>query len=344
LLCREGPPPGRLDVTRVRDANAVERAAGVVRALAFHPTSALLLVGSADKRLSFFQADGVKSAHLQTVFLEDLPVRSAAFVGDSTVIVSGRRRFFYVLDLPTRRLERIKNVQGCADRSLETFAVPPAASSSGSGVGQTSCIAFLGNEGAVPLVSLATRQRVGELRCSGQVTAAAFDASGTDLVTSGSDGCVHIWDLRTRRCRDRFADEGCLRGAALALSPSRLASGSDVGVVNVYDRGALNRRGEANGHAAPPRPLRAFDNLVTVADTLAFSGDGQLLVMASRMKKDALRVVHVPSLTTYSNWPTGRSPLHYVHCAAFSPQGGLLAVGNAKGHVLTYRLHHYGAI
>jgi hypothetical protein len=53
------------------------------------------------------------------------------------------------------------------------------------------------------------------------------------------------------------------------------------------------------------------------------------------------RVVHIPSLTVFSNWPTSKSPLHYVHSAAFSPNSGYLAIGNARGRVLLYRLHHY---
>ncbi len=69
----------------------------------------------------------------------------------------------------------------------------------------------------------------------------------------------------------------------------------------------------------------------------------QILAMASRMKKDALRLVHLPSCTVFSNWPTSRSPLGYVHSLAFSPGGGYLAIGNAKGRTLLYRLHHYTA-
>lgn len=68
-----------------------------------------------------------------------------------------------------------------------------------------------------------------------------------------------------------------------------------------------------------------------------------MLMMASRMKKDALRIVHLPSATVFSNFPARNAPLHYVHCGAFSPGGGLMAVGNAKGRVLLYRLHHYGS-
>ena len=62
------------------------------------------------------------------------------------------------------------------------------------------------------------------------------------------------------------------------------------------------------------------------------------------MERDALRLVHLPSCTVFSNWPTSKSPLHYVHCAAFSPGCGFLAIGNAKGKVLLYRLPHYAAV
>ena len=71
------------------------------------------------------------------------------------------------------------------------------------------------------------------------------------------------------------------------------------------------------------------------------SGNAQILAMASKQKKDSLRLVHSSSMTVFSNWPTSRTPLGFVHSLAFSPHGGFLAVGNAKGRVLMYRMHHY---
>lgn len=46
-------------------------------------------------------------------------------------------------------------------------------------------------------------------------------------------------------------------------------------------------------------------------------------------------------MSTFSNWPTDRTPLGYVASAAFSPHSGYLAIGNDKGKALLYRLNHY---
>lgn len=165
----------------------------------------------------------------------------------------------------------------------------------------------------------------------------------------GGDGVVHTWDLRMRRCVNRQVDEGCLNSTALTCSNSgRLfATGSNSGVVNVYNRqhgpaaeGPISRPMAA----CPATPLHTFMNLATTIDSLAFSPDTQLLAMGSRMKKDSLRLVHVPSYTVFKNWPTSRTPLGYVHSLCFSPKGGFLAAGNAKGKVLLYRLHHYAEV
>jgi U3 small nucleolar RNA-associated protein 18 len=67
----------------------------------------------------------------------------------------------------------------------------------------------------------------------------------------------------------------------------------------------------------------------------------QILAMGSRMSRGALRLVHTPSMTVFANWPTRQTPLQYVHSVAFSPGGGLLAVGTARGRALLYRLNHY---
>ena len=343
--CRGPLPATRIEVTRVRDANMHDRSHGAIQALEFHPNGQLLMAAALDRRLRFFAADGVANTPVQSLLLDDMPVHTARFAsGGSRVVASGRRRSFYVVDLGAQRVERVPQLQGCAERSLERFALPPA---SGGSAGQRECIAFLGDEGRVPLVSLQSRQVVATLRMSGSVRAAAFSEDAVRLYTSGSDGTVCLWDLRTRRCVERFVDEGCVHSTALAVSASHLATGSRSGVVNMYSRtklGGLGGSARGPQRAAAAKPMRALTNLVTATDTLTFSPGGEVLCMASRLKKEALRLVHVPTLTTFANWPTSRSPLQFVHSACFSPGGGLLAIGNARGHVLMYRLHHFATV
>mmetsp|Transcript_4664 Transcript_4664/g.12754 ORF Transcript_4664/g.12754 Transcript_4664/m.12754 type:complete len:201 (+) Transcript_4664:337-939(+) len=199
---------------------------------------------------------------------------------------------------------------------------------------------------------------------NGSARCAAYTPDGNELLTLGGDGVVYTWDLRTRRCLSQISDHGNVSPSSLTVSEDGrfFATGSEAGVVNVYRRGAEAASAGLESsmtmgravHKPKPlglgdgmvmgKPLKEIMNLTTKTDTLAFSPDSQVLAIASRMKKDAMRLVHMPTLTVFSNWPTSRSPLHYVHSLAFSPGGGFLAVGNARGRVLLYRLHHYSKI
>ena len=54
-------------------------------------------------------------------------------------------------------------------------------------------------------------------------------------------------------------------------------------------------------------------------------------------------MVHLPTGTTFTNWPTENTPFNRVHSMAFSSGGGYFVVGGNTGKVLLYRLHHFGA-
>ncbi|CAG9463596.1 unnamed protein product [Pedinophyceae sp. YPF-701] len=345
-------PPGLIEATRVRDANQHEPCKAVVRSVAFHPGGQILMTASLDRKLRLFQADGLRNPKLQSVHFDDMPIHQAAFCnGGAQILCTGRRRFWYLYDVEAAKVQRVQGIFGRDERSFERFAATPADADPASLGPAGPLAAFCGVQGNIPLVSLRSRQAVGTLKMSGTVRNLAFTPGRShELLSSGDDGVVYVWDLRTQRCRGRAVDEGCVHATSLAVSPggNYVAAGSDVGVVNIYGPGGLFAgAGQASqGAAAPlaplaPRPVKTLMHLTTAADTLEWSPDGQVLAMASRMRKDALRLVHVPTLTVFSNWPTSKSPLHYVHCVAFSPGGGFLAVGNAKGRALLYRLHHF---
>lgn len=97
-----------------------------------------------------------------------------------------------------------------------------------------------------------------------------------------------------------------------------------------------------------------------------------MLLFGSKMAKQAVRIVHVPSRTVFKNWPfqggafetfyeaapdflrfftpfyntilsVSGANLGYVHSAAFSPASGYVALGNAHGEAPLFRLKHYGS-
>ncbi len=140
-------------------------------------------------------------------------------------------------------------------------------------------------------------------------------------VPAGGDGVVHTWDVRTQRCLYQLRDHANIGPSALRVSPDgkHLATGSVSGVVNLYPGpaspafaqlcaapAARTGRGGLGGGVASALPSKEVLNLVTTVDSLEFSHDSQLLAFSSRMKRDAMRLLHVASRTVFSNWPTSR--------------------------------------
>ena len=121
---------------------------------------------------------------------------------------------------------------------------------------------------------------------------------------------------------------------SLSASSRFLAVGAKSGVVNVFNADNLSTKQVRN-------PVKSVMNMQMSADTLQFNGDGQILAMSTKRKKDTLKLLHVPTMSVFSNWPTQKVPLGYVWSLDFSPNSGYLAVGNSKGKCLLFRLNHY---
>ena len=318
--------PGLLEYSRLVDGNVEDPSKGPINSVQFHQNAQLLLTAGLDRRLRFYQIDGKRNTKIQSIFLDDCPVRKASFMPDgSQVIIAGRRKFFYSFDLVKATVDKIGPLVGREEKSLEHFEVSP----------DSSTIAFVGNEGYILLVSTKTKELIGTLKMNGTVRSLAFAADGQQLLSSGGDGQVYHWDLRTRACFHKGVDEGCMNGTALCTSPNGklFAAGSDSGIVNIY-----NREEFLGGKR---KPIKTIENLTTKVDFLKFNNDAQILAISSSMKKNSLKFIHVPSFTVFSNWPPLNMSLHYPRCLDFSPGGGFMAVGNAGGKVLLYKLHHY---
>ncbi|ORZ13860.1 WD40-repeat-containing domain protein [Lobosporangium transversale] len=318
--------PESISVTRVKNANQMAYSKSVIQSVEFHPSGQMLLTAGFDRTLRLFQIDGKLNQMMQSIFYKDMPIYKAAFSATgSEIVASGRRKYFYVLDIEAGKVEKSDGIYGRQEKSLEKFSLSPCGE----------WFAFLGRDGYIVLVSSKTRQWVKNLKMNGNVRAVAWSSDSAFLYSVGGDAEIYQWEVSTGKCLHRFMDEGGFRPTCLAVSPNDqfFAVGSKSGIVNIYDRTCLTTRN--------PKALRAIGNLTTAIHTMRFNHDSQILAISSKGRKDQLRLIHIPSLKVFPNWPTKGTPLSYVSSLTFSPRSGYLAIGNDKGKVLLYRLNHY---
>ncbi|KAJ4912024.1 U3 small nucleolar RNA-associated protein 18-like protein [Raphanus sativus] len=105
------------------------------------------------------------------------------------------------------------------------------------------------------------------------------------------------------------------------------------------DRGNVYKKCEFVG--GKRKPMKTVENLTCQVDFLKFNHDAQILAIGSRMEEKSVKLVHVPSLTVFSNWPPQERNMRYPRCLDFSPGSGFMAMGNSEGKVLLYQLRHY---
>ncbi|EIW86071.1 WD40 repeat-like protein [Coniophora puteana RWD-64-598 SS2] len=343
--------PGTLAVERLRDANDAARAEGEIKSLQFHPSPEVpvLMVASADRRLRLFHVDGATNPLAQTLHIPSLPLTSAVFhPSGSSILMTGPRPFYYTYDLQTGTSHRsprglwgttfTSSTANAQDMSMDTSAFNPTGD----------ILAVAGRRGAVHLVDWrsGSAQVVGSLKANSAIKslwwARGPAAAGRgELMALGEDSSVYVWDVGQRRCVKRWTDEGGF-GSRLMRGDRRgryLTVGSNTGLVNVYAMDDVLLSGDAK-----PKPLKTLGNLTTNISTLHFNSDAQLLAMASSTKKDQLRMVHLPSLTAFGNWPTSSTPLGHVTAVDFSIENEYMAVGNNRGRVLLYQLRDYSQI
>jgi U3 small nucleolar RNA-associated protein 18 len=352
---RGGPlPASELRVLRLKDANATSPSGSAIQSVQFMRRNAtssssasassastpLLLTAGFDKTLRLFAIDGKHNKKVQSVFVRDFPIHHAEFSPTSDeIILGGRRSFFYVYDLQAAKVKRIPALVGREEKSLESFTMSP----------DGKYITFLGNDGYALMVDANTKRFLFDLKMNGAIRSCSYSSDGNNMYTSGTDGQVYNWDLRTRKCMDRHVDEGCVRATSLAVSPSGglYACGSASGCVNLYQHSLGHQLKKTRGPLAARlqltrAPHKSIMSLTTRVDTLKFNHDGQILAIASQMKKDSLRLVHAQTGTVFANWPTAQTPLRYVTDVDFSPNSGMVAIGNDRGKCLLYRLLHFG--
>jgi len=205
-------------------------------------------------------------------------------------------------------------------------------------------VSFIGTKGTVQILDATTNQWIASANVEGQVADISWRSDGETLTIANTAGEVYEYSLPNRGSTSVWRDEGGVSITCVSNSPTDrfVAVGSASGVVNIYDRRISfgGKQPGAMGKETEPKPVRTVESLVTSISTLEFSKDGQVLCLASRAKKDALRLVHLPSCTVYQNWPTSATPLGRVSAVKWGGgrDGGWLAVGNEQGRVRLFEV------
>ena len=344
--------PEVIDIQKTRDIPDSHQAA--VGSLCFHPKFPVLLSSSTASVLYLHHiaptAHPTPNPMLTSVQARGVPIRRTEFLGPAgdRIFFAGRRRYFHSWDITTGAVQKVAKVPGHKreQKSMERFHLSPCGR----------YIALIATDrkggGMLNILDVQTMQWIGQARLEsrGGIADFAWWRTGDGLTVLGRDGKVGEYDMETQRFLGVWKDEGSSGGTVIALGgrsgPDTLgddrwvAVGSNAGILNVYDRHDLlmtSKAGETDIKPLPT-PKRCFEQLVTPITLIAFKPDGQLLAFGSQHKKDALRLVHLPSCTVYRNWPTQQTPLGRITAVAFGSNSDVLAVGNDKGKVRLWEI------
>ncbi|EEB05524.1 CGI-48 family protein [Schizosaccharomyces japonicus yFS275] len=317
--------PGQIDIKRLKDANFQSPSHSGIRCMSLHPIYPLLLTCGFDRTLRIYQLDGRTNPLLTSMHLRSSDLQTAAFHPDGKhVIAGGRRRYFYIWDLETSKVQKVSRIYGHQDLqpSMERFHLDPSGK----------FMALEGKNGYVNMLDALTGQFVTNFKIEGTISDVLFDSNGANLFVLSYEAEVWQFDIKAKTIVRRWHVQDAVATTRFSLDSKNryMAIGSKSGIVNVYELA----RNDA------PKAIATLDNITFSINSLAFSTDGQVLLAASRGKKDTLRLYHVPSFTTFRNWPTSVTPLGRVTAVIFG-KGGELCVGNEAGRVGFWKLAHY---
>ncbi|KAG9228350.1 U3 small nucleolar RNA-associated protein-like protein [Amylocarpus encephaloides] len=341
--------PEVIDIQRSRDIPLVQPSA--ITSLSFHPEYPVIL--SSGPASTLYLHHIAPAAHptpnplLTSVHIRGNPLYTSAFLrphGDK-IFFAGRRPHFHTWDMPSGTVQKVTRVYGHKDeqKTMEKFKLSPCGK----------YMAVVGSAkkggGIINVLDAASTQWVASARIEGNNGVADFSwwRDGMGMTIVGKGGEVGEWSVESRSFITRWIDDGYSptvvtmggKNGPKSLGGDRwIVIGSQSGIVNIYDRrNFISPKGEV---AIPERPLpaKSFGQFTKPTSHLEISPDGQILVFSAGLKKNALRLVHLPSCTVYKNWPTDQTPLGRVSSVAFSQQSDMLAVANDQGKIRLFEI------
>ncbi|EDV37727.1 uncharacterized protein Dana_GF11267 [Drosophila ananassae] len=317
--------PKTLAFKRVKDLNRSTYSEGVPSSVQFHPTSTAALVSGANCVATIYTVDGQKNEKLHSMRFKKFPLICSRIAPCGTKAFFGSvRKFYYAYDLLEAKESQL-TLPGDME-SMHNFEVSPCGK----------FIVAAGKFGAIHLLTSNTNELLHSFKQEGGVRGLCWTGDSKRVLVVGASTNVNVLSLRQNVIEHSFLDDGCIHGQVIRLSPNQrlLATGSDEGVVNVYDY-------ESVYSSSAPQPEKSFLNLRTGIKDLQFNHTSELLAMASSKAPNCVKLAHFPSATVYSNFPSQNESVGHVTSMSFSPHSSFLAFATKHKFVPLFRLKYF---
>lgn len=177
-----------------------------------------------------------------------------------------------------------------------------------------------------------------DLKMNGTCNSIVFSQDERYMWSVGDEAEIYQWDLQSRKCIKKTADEGGFNTVKIAISPNGLllATASKMGTVNLFNVSPYTQ-------LVDDKPFKTLGHLTTSITDLQFNPTSQMLAYCSKWKKNAIKITHIPSYTAFQNFPDNNAPgvLKYAFCIAYSHDGRFMAMGNDQGKAHLFQFSHF---
>ena len=304
----------------------------IMSTINFHPNKKeILLTSGLDKKLKIFNInyeDNFSSKLVKTINTLDIPIFSVKFISNEDIIITGRRKHYYLYNIENQHLSRIEGNFALSSNkinSLEKCFV---------GI-DSNIYSFGDNYGNIYLYDISTKRFKYDIKISSSINSICFDDKNY-LYAVGDQSEIYIYDLRQyRNCLKKVNDYGNFYTNCMEISYdyNYIATGGKQGYVNLYSVSDLIK--DLNEDV---EPVKIYDNLTTSCDYLRFNKINSMLGMSSKWKKNALRFVNLENKNVFINFPSFREHMKYPFCFDFNCDNSLISIGNDEGKAFLFHI------
>ena len=304
----------------------------IMSTINFHPNKKeILLTSGLDKKLKIFNInyeDNFYSKLVKTINTLDIPIFSVKFISNEDIIITGRRKHYYLYNIENQHLSRIEGNFALSSNkinSLEKCFV---------GI-DSNIYSFGDNYGNIYLYDINTKRFKYDIKISSSINSICFDDKNY-LYAVGDQSEIYIYDLRQyRNCLKKVNDYGNFYTNCMEISYdyNYIATGGKQGYVNLYSVSDLIK--DLNEDV---EPVKIYDNLTTSCDYVRFNKINSMLGMSSKWKKNALRFVNLENKNVFINFPSFREHMKYPFCFDFNCDNSLISIGNDAGKAFLFHI------